>query len=291
MRRQQPAAQRTRSGFTLIELLVVIAIIAVLIGLLLPAVQKVRAAAARLRSSNNLKQIVLGLHGYTNTIGHFPDADANIGGPRPNTSVHTLLLPYVEQDAVYQSAVTNGVWGNTPAVPAAVTIQVFRSPRDSSATSGTYTGPDGNVWAFSNYGWNEAVFTNPYVAWNPRRTFLSVTDGASNTVAFGEQYALCGGTPKLWAYNPPWFEYRASQFHPPTLSSGGMLSWKAPAATPQLTPTVADCDPRNLQALDAGGCLVSLFDGSVRTVGPAVGGNTWYALMWPQDGAVLGPDW
>jgi prepilin-type N-terminal cleavage/methylation domain-containing protein len=288
--RRQTKDISARPGFTLIELLVVVAIIAVLIGLLLPAVQKVRATAARLRSSNNLKQITLALHGYTDAAGHFPDSDANIGGPRPNTSVHTLLLPHLEQDGVYRSAVANGVWGNTPAVPAATPIKVFRSPRDNSAPGDTYT-QDGNVWAFSSYGWNEAVFTDPYVAWNPRRTFLFITDGASNTVAFGEQYALCGGTPKLWAYSPPWFEYRASQFHPPTLSSGGLLSWKAPAATPQQVPAVADCDPRNLQAMDAGGCLVSLFDGSVRTVGPSVSGVTWYAAIWPQDGGVLGPDW
>lgn len=290
MRRQKSKATFARSGFTLIELLVVIAIIAVLIGLLLPAVQKVRATASRIKSSNNLKQITLALHGYTDAVGHFPDTDANIGGPRPNTSVHTLLLPYVEQDALYQAAAMNGVWGPTPAAPAATTIKVFRSPRDLSALGESYT-QDGNVWAFSNYGWNEAVFTNPYVAWNPRRTFETITDGTSNTVAFGEQYALCGGTPKLWAYNPPWFEYRASEFHPPTLSSGSMLNWKPPAATPQQMPAIPDCDPRNLQAMDTSGCLISLFDGSVRTVGPSVSGTTWYAAIWPQDGGVLGPDW
>jgi prepilin-type N-terminal cleavage/methylation domain-containing protein len=289
MRRQKKAIS-ARSGFTLIELLVVIAIVAVLVGLLLPAVQKVRATAARLQSANNLKQITLAVHGYEGTAGHFPDSDANVGGPRPNTSVHALLLPHLEQDAVLRAAAADGVWGATPAAPAATTIKVFRSPRDPSAPGDTYT-QDGNVWAFSNYGWNEAVFTNPYVAWNPRYTFLSVTDGTSNTVAFGEQYAVCGGTPKLWAYNPPWYEYRAAEFHPPTLSAGGMLGWKAPAATPQQLPAVADCDPRNLQAMDAGGCLVSMFDGSVRTVGPGVGGSTWYAAIWPQDGGVLGPDW
>jgi prepilin-type N-terminal cleavage/methylation domain-containing protein len=289
--RQKLKVIPARSGFTLIELLVVIAIIAVLIGLLLPAVQKVRATAARIKSSNNLKQITLGLHGYTGAVGHFPDADANIGGPRPNTSVHTLLLPYVEQDALYRSAATNGVWGTTPTAPAATTVHVFRSPRDRSATSDTWTDSDGNVWAFSNYGWNEAVFTKPFVTWNPRHTFLSITDGTSNTVAFGEQYAMCGGTPKMWAFHPRWHEYRASEFHPPTLSSGVLHNWRAPAATPQLMPTVADCDPRNLQALDPGGCLVSMFDGSVRTVGPSVNGTTWYAAIWPQDGAVLGPDW
>lgn len=279
-----------RPGFTLVELVVVIAILALLVGLLLPAVQKVRTSMARASSSNNLRQIGLGLHSYVNTVNHFPDTDANIGGPRPNTSVHTLLLPHLEQAAVYQAAMQNGVWGNTPSAPAATTVKLFRSPRDHSVTDSHFT-LDDNVWAFGNYGWNEAVFTDPYVSWNPRRTFLAITDGTSNTVAFGEQYAMCGDTPKLWAYYPPWYEYRAAEFHPPTLSSGDLFHWTAPAATPQPMPTVADCDPRNLQALDAGGCLVCMFDGSVRIVSAAVSGRTWYAAMWPQDGMVLGTDW
>jgi prepilin-type N-terminal cleavage/methylation domain-containing protein len=290
----------SRRGFTLIELLVVIAIIAILIGLLLPAVQKVRQAAARSQSSNNLKQMGLGLHNYHDSYGHLPDAAGTVAGPTAHGSVHFFLLPFIEQDNLYKQAEQVGLYpsaANKTNSPAAQVIKTYRSPRDPSYSSNQYTdAKTGQVWAIGNYAFNESVFTDPWVTWNPRYTLISgFPDGTSNTIIFAEQYGHCGNEYKRWAWYPPDSEYTASEFHPGRISkaknNNGKPPFIPPSQTPQVQPTGSACNPSNVQAMEAGGCLVGLADGSVRMVSPAISATTWFAAMFPSDGMVLGPDW
>src|SRR5262245_8023291 len=160
---------RRRSGFTLIELLVVIAIIAILIGLLLPAVQKVREAAARMKCTNNLKQIALALHGYhdarqTFPYGKGPDYRATVPGAPvyARWSVHSQLLPYIEQDNLYKSIDFNfppetpGMGGVTPFMPAytpgnvnatacRTAVSIFLCPSDSASVDPLWPGQNNYV--------------------------------------------------------------------------------------------------------------------------------------------------
>jgi prepilin-type N-terminal cleavage/methylation domain-containing protein/prepilin-type processing-associated H-X9-DG protein len=203
-----PAARRR--GFTLIELLVVIAIIAVLIGLLLPAVQKVREAANRMKCQNNLKQIGLGLHAYHSANECFPPASTGASTTAPQTaSLHVVLLPYVEQQAAYQSFAVDRPAVSTPASYGGRVTQVpiYLCPSDPSA--GAYTDPAAYVppgvaaapVGRSNYYGNAGAFgwwyeTNGSAAKPPDRAGMfgfgaqiriaQVSDGTSNTALVAE---------------------------------------------------------------------------------------------------------
>ena len=192
---------RKHGAFTLIELLVVIAIIAVLIGLLLPAVQRVREAANRIKCSNNLKQMGLALHNYVDSYGRFPPAYA-AADVDPGWGWGSILLPFLEQTPLYGAlAVPTRIFGDgqNPALPVTNTspltqlpLPLFRCPSD--------TGPDLNSFrlnfAMSNYravagATDYAIFTanqdtGGVLFQNSKIRITDITDGTSNTLALGE---------------------------------------------------------------------------------------------------------
>jgi len=202
---------RVRSAFTLIELLVVIAIIAILIGLLLPAVQKVREAAARMECQNNLKQIGLGLHSYHDTYRFFPkgcapDVDANGNAAWSwGSSWKVWILPYIEQGNIYQgwSFTNSSGYTNTNNLNKVnrITISVYRCPSSTLPDFYTNSNNNGVIEMFTCYtgisgssidatveNGNAGLVSGSGVLFpNSKVRIVDITDGSSNTFLVGEQ--------------------------------------------------------------------------------------------------------
>ena len=278
----------SRAGFTLIELLVVIAIIAILIGLLLPAVQKVREAAARSTCQNNLKQISLAAHNYDSNFGNLPP------GFNGNTYIGclTYLLPYIEQGNVANLIPKNlldgtgGVWWGSAFGPSQTRIKSFlcpsavsKDPWGSVAYLTTFTTTTGATFSlayfpgFFSQGKTDYVasagtmgrvdgffgtWCGPYFT-NSQVRITDIVDGTSNTIAFGE-VAVTGNGPSF------------------------IFTWIGAGAMPTAWELQSPSNWYNFASYHTNLVQFGFGDGSVRairTVGPSSGfySARWYAFQ------------
>jgi prepilin-type N-terminal cleavage/methylation domain-containing protein/prepilin-type processing-associated H-X9-DG protein len=307
-----------RRGFTLLELLVVIAIIAVLIGLLLPAVQKVREAANRAQCLNNLKQIALATHDYHDTYQRFPigwhKPDIVDGRPTGGTNLWIELLPYIEQDNLYRRWDNyddrNNVAGGTNAVQAQV-IKLLLCPSDPLPQPVVYfNAPIAPPWTWgyygiSSYGGNGGTRS---FAFDTSRIpqdgiffrdssvcLLGVTDGTSYTFLFGERY-----------HRDPQFDIQQALFPPPTgpfalmgrwaLVAGpgtlAMVELSTPVPINYQVPPGGDLSTLEDRACafgsgHPGGANFAFADGSVRFVSESIAMATLQALSTRAVGEVV----
>jgi prepilin-type N-terminal cleavage/methylation domain-containing protein/prepilin-type processing-associated H-X9-DG protein len=325
MARHRPV--RRRPGFTLIELLVVIAIIAILISLLLPAVQQAREAARMAQSKNNLKQLGLALHNYHDAHAVFPAAyladtrhparDATTWDGPNGFAWGTMLLPHLDQAPLYHQLQTNRpCWDAANAAYVSVNVPVFLSP-SAPNSGGPMSVRDGSGNELARFGrshyvanagqdepWGYQQESYAQIADGPmyrnsKTRAADVTDGLSNTVFIGEHSVV---SDKTWVGVVPGAEVCAidPQRFPITQCdlAATLVNVHAGPATAEIDPLTgfAPIHPPNsplchvcqMYSPHTGGAHILLGDGSVRFVSQYIHQPTWAALSSCRKGEVVG---
>jgi prepilin-type N-terminal cleavage/methylation domain-containing protein/prepilin-type processing-associated H-X9-DG protein len=298
-----------RRAFTLIELLVVIAIIGVLIGLLLPAVQKVREAANRTRCANNLKQIALAIHNYHDAHRTLPvgvNSDWAVYG-----TWQTYVLPFLEQDVLYKEYdFQQAYWNNLPVSTRRLAVLTCPSDEPNSPFSGitshNYAANFGNLPVDYNPGagydtgqlktFNGLAFGGAPFAQNKAYRLSDITDGTSSTllaaeVIQGQGDDLRGFT--WWGHGAIFVGYIGPNSAAPDVlyCCDGTYCISRPPNPPCIAPASAT-NPVMMGARSRhpGGVNVALCDGSGRFVADSILLSTWRALTTAQGGEVVAAD-
>lgn len=319
----------SRTGFTLIELIVVVAVIVLIIGLLLPAVQRVREAASRMTTTNHLKQIQLAVHNYAAAHGdRFPSVYAGRQSPNPKQSLFVAILPFLDGEAAARTA--TAAWWEAPTVrllldPADPTLSLPAYP--AAYVTGGLTSQDEEELktakiGLTSYAANAQVFRARYL--QP----TGITDGLSQTIGFATHYAaVCApangayfkyaqyqrgygntGRRATFADGAPWpkpgsgrlvhnldyFPYTTGSpaVSRPAQGQSGRLFFPPWDYTFQVAPNPSEgkCDRDVPQTPYQSGMYVALMDGSVRLLNSSISQPVFWGAVTPAGGEILA-DW